>query len=49
MSKKNLMRSKPQSCSLCGMQIFSVLQGCKIEVFIGPILKQFHDNYECYP
>jgi hypothetical protein len=36
---KNLIRKNPQSCSLYGMLIFSVLQGCKIEDFYGPNLK----------
>jgi len=35
--RKNLIRSKPQSCSLYGTLILSVLQGCKIEVLNGPI------------
>jgi hypothetical protein len=37
--RKNLIRSEPSSCSLCGPLILSVLQGCKMKVLNGPIFK----------
>jgi hypothetical protein len=46
--QKRLIRSKPQSCSLCGTLILSGLEGCKIEVLNGPILKKSHGHYEFY-
>jgi len=37
--RKKLIRSKHSSCSLCGLLILSILQGCKMNVLNGPILK----------